>query len=314
MLDDVLCHYCTRSGRVDQDQIGQPINDDADALWGRSGEHARKAAQPASRKHAHPLRRIDRLNAQNERVTPAGHKLSGYLSIAIKGNDGARPVAVGRKLKIGLDGEVRREGSAVEPQLMRVTHSAMMPAGAAPSTVMPRSVRRDLAIERACPGLTNWQDGGVRSALKYPEGTVFAVPLGDGEFACGLVARANTNGVLAGYFFGPRRANAPGLGDVAHVRPEDAVLIGRFGHLGLRGGEWPILGTLPGWQRELWSLPPFVRYEELSGRTFLVFYSDLDPHQLLREIQVPAGPMEQGPKDGLMGAGFVELSLSALLT
>jgi hypothetical protein len=62
-----------------------------------------------------------------------------------------------------------------------------------------------------------------------------------------------------------------------------------------------------------WPSPVFVRYEELTGRTFHVRYDDADPNRVIGEARVEPGPAEQGPKDGLMGAGFVESRLAALL-
>lgn len=57
----------------------------------------------------------------------------------------------------------------------------------------------------------------------------------------------------------------------------------------------------------------FVRYEELAGRSFRVFYDDDDPSRVVREEQVAPSEAEQAPKDGLMGAGFAETPLSRLL-
>ena len=68
-----------------------------------------------------------------------------------------------------------------------------------------------------------------------------------------------------------------------------------------------------GWNRRQWPTPVFVRYEELTGRSFRVFYDDNDPNKVLREERVPPGEAEQAPKDGLMGAGFAEAALSRLL-
>lgn len=150
--------------------------------------------------------------------------------------------------------------------------------------------------------------------VKYAEGDWFAVPLRGGGFGVGVVARSNPKAALLGYFFGPRRAEVPVLTDVEDLKPGDAVLVRKFGHLGLTGGTWPIIGRLEGWDRDEWPMPIFVRYEELSGRTFHVFYDDDDPNKLLREEQVPPGAAEQGPKDGLMGAGFAEKVLTTLLS
>jgi hypothetical protein len=72
--------------------------------------------------------------------------------------------------------------------------------------------------------------------VQYREGDWFAVPLRGGGFGLGLIARANPGGVLLGYFFGPLRSEVPKLEDVASLRPGDAVLVRKFGHLGIVGG------------------------------------------------------------------------------
>jgi len=60
--------------------------------------------------------------------------------------------------------------------------------------------------------------------LSYREGTWFAVPLKDGGYAAGVVARVGRRGVLFGYFFGPRRPAAPSLSDLEGLTPNNAVL------------------------------------------------------------------------------------------
>ena len=149
--------------------------------------------------------------------------------------------------------------------------------------------------------------------VTYREGDWFAVPLRNGDFAVGLIARANSGGVLLGYFFGPPRPEVPALASIGGLKPVDAVLIRKFGHLGIVQGKWPLLGSVDGWNRQQWPTPVFVRYEELTGRSFRVFYDDNDPNKVLREERVPPGEAEQAPKDGLMGAGFAEAALSRLL-
>jgi hypothetical protein len=145
------------------------------------------------------------------------------------------------------------------------------------------------------------------------EGDWFAVPLREGGYAAGVVARAHRDGVMFGYFFGPKRAEVPALEDVTGLTPADAVLAGKFGDLGLLRGTWPLLGPCPHWERGLWPMPPLIRYEELTGRSFRVFYADDDPSEMIREEQIPPGTAEQGPQDGLMGFGYVEKRLTALL-
>src|SRR5687768_5375020 len=85
-----------------------------------------------------------------------------------------------------------------------------------------------------------------RGRLPYKEGDWFAVPLRDGGWAVGRVARMPPppkRGIhLLGYFFGPRRDRVPALDDVADLAPEAAISIERFSDLGLVRGTWPVLG------------------------------------------------------------------------
>lgn len=150
-------------------------------------------------------------------------------------------------------------------------------------------------------------------SVKYAEGDWFAIPLREGGYGVGLLARANRNGVLLGYFFGPAMSAIPSLDDVVMLNPSQAVLVGHFGHLGLKGGTWPIVGKSPQWDRLGWPSPMFFRFEELSGRWFRVFYDDDDPNRVVREEQVSAAAAQGLPQDGLMGAGFVEIQLGRLL-
>lgn len=147
----------------------------------------------------------------------------------------------------------------------------------------------------------------------YREGDWFAVPLDEGGFAVGLVARANPGGVLLGYFFGPRRKEVPSLEELADLEPSQAGLVAMFGHLGLKGGTWPIIGRSASWRRSDWPMPVFVRYEELTGRLFRVVYKDDDPNEVIGEEQIESVGKEEYPKDGLLGARAAEKVLTALL-
>ena len=129
-----------------------------------------------------------------------------------------------------------------------------------------------------------------------------------------VVARANPKGVLLGYFFGPRRDVPPPLEDCSGSSPDGALWVAKFGYLGLHKGVWPMLGTLDDWSRKDWPMPEFVRYEELTGRSFRVIYDDGDPNKLPREVQVAPGTAEQGWHDGVAGAGFVEIRLTKSLS
>jgi hypothetical protein len=83
--------------------------------------------------------------------------------------------------------------------------------------------------------------------------------------------------------------------------PDDAVLVQRFGHLGLKQGRRPRIGSPPGWDPARWSTPLFTRYEELTGRSFRVSYDEKDPSRVVGEEQVPPGKEEHLPPNGLLG-------------
>lgn len=154
-----------------------------------------------------------------------------------------------------------------------------------------------------------------KARLPYAEGDWFAVPLENGGYAVGLVARSGRLGkVLFGYFFGPKREKLPTIDELRGYTAEHAILIGKFGDLGLFEGSWPILGQAGTWERKAWPLPPLARIDVVSGRARKVSYSEDDPSRALSETLCDPQEARQLPRDALMGAGAVEIRLTNLLS
>lgn len=153
----------------------------------------------------------------------------------------------------------------------------------------------------------------MKRKAKYGEGDWFSVPLRTGGFGLGLVARASSSGILLGYFFGVRSSEQPSSEDCVGLTQADAILVARFGDLGLKQGDWRVIGPAREWERRKWPVPIFMRAEQLSGRTYEVFYDDNDPGLLLGERLVPSNAPDRGLPDGLLGAGAVEKALTRLL-
>ncbi|WP_425459335.1 hypothetical protein [Gryllotalpicola protaetiae] len=128
-----------------------------------------------------------------------------------------------------------------------------------------------------------------------------------------MIARSAKNGVLAGHFFGPRRAKVPDLLDLSTLSPEDALLIGHFGSLGVETGSWPVLGVLPGWDRDLWRMPPLYRYQEINDAAYRVEYDDLDPSRRLNEVRVSVNEAIGRPRASLMGDVFAQNRLERIM-
>jgi hypothetical protein len=60
-------------------------------------------------------------------------------------------------------------------------------------------------------------------------------------------------------------------------------------------------------------MPAHIRNEELTGRSFLVWYDDDNPNQVIREDLIPPGQTAAGPRDGLMGHRYVEALLDRIV-
>lgn len=147
---------------------------------------------------------------------------------------------------------------------------------------------------------------------KYPEGTVFSVPLRDGGFARGVVARVNVKlACVFGYFFGPKLPE-PILGDLDQLKPNLAIAKLVCGDLGIINGEWELLGPLPGWERDEWGMPDFVRRDPICKRAWRVRYSDIDPTLIVEEEPVSFDTDLQN--NWSWGYGAVELELTDLLS
>lgn len=153
----------------------------------------------------------------------------------------------------------------------------------------------------------------VKPVQRYPEGTIFAVPLGHDLFAVGLVSRRKGRSPICfGYFFGPPHVGLPRVEDLPKLKPDNAIYKFRFGHLGLATGRWPVIGTIVPWNRGEWPLPQFYLHEPLKGRTWIVRYSEDNPAEFISQSdvdEVPDGAIE----GGLDGAGAVEVGLRQIL-
>lgn len=166
--------------------------------------------------------------------------------------------------------------------------------------------------QKPLPGTVPWRV----DAPSYSEGDLFAVPLSEGRYAVGIVARSDAKGAVLGYFFGPVQLDPnhlPGAEELDHLRASDAVLVKVFGDLGLVHGNWPIIGQLPSWQREDWPMPALARREELTGRYLRVQYPDDDPNGQPVEVPIEREEYERLPEDGLAGSAWLEARLNNLL-
>ena len=148
------------------------------------------------------------------------------------------------------------------------------------------------------------------TTFPYKEGSVFQVPLKNGAAALGVVARKPKGGkIVLGYFFSASASGAQGI-ELAHdLKAGEASHIFIFGDPYIKSGRWPIVGEINNWSRETWPVPKFLSRDPLSGKNYLVTYSD--SNLILHESREPCGLDTAGyPTDGVGDAEFVEISLT----
>ena len=150
---------------------------------------------------------------------------------------------------------------------------------------------------------------------KVSEGECYAVPLRDGSYGVGVIARAGKRGALLGYFFGPRHSTIPTSGSLHTLRATDAVLCEMFGDLGIQLNEWPYVGRIEPWDRSQWPLPQFGRIEdEARGIAWIASYDDRDVSVQTEERRCTIEEARRLPPDSTTGYGAVEIRLRMALS
>jgi len=147
----------------------------------------------------------------------------------------------------------------------------------------------------------------ARKKFPWKEGDWIAIPLvRRGGWGVGIIARMRAPAIV-GYFFGPRRTKPPTLEELVGLRPEEAVLIGNTGDMGLRDQEWLVIGSQPGFQRVDWPMPVFGR-DDMAGHYFATTYDEDRPDRYLAEKRISAEEYAKLPRD--VAHGHVALSLT----
>lgn len=152
--------------------------------------------------------------------------------------------------------------------------------------------------------------------MKITEGSVFTVPLKDGRFVIGLVARVKPGRgkkCFLGYFFDKVFDVVPTIEVVGTCQPQETILVAICGDLGVHEGYWRVLGSQDAWERNAWQVPAFVRKDVVSGHYTKVVHADDDPSKIVSEIPANEDEAEHLPRDGVWGARAVEAYLSNIL-
>ena len=130
---------------------------------------------------------------------------------------------------------------------------------------------------------------------------MFGVPIAEGGYALGVVARSS--GVLQGafrelvcYFFGPRLYALPEA--PPDLQPEDTVWIRVFDNQAIEKGDWPVIGTHPCFDRMEWPAPDFCRRDDVNQRFYRHRLHPNDPSRLAEEIRISEDEAARLPTGG----------------
>jgi hypothetical protein len=138
---------------------------------------------------------------------------------------------------------------------------------------------------------------------RYREGDWFAVPLDDGRYVLGRISR-HSHGIIFGYFFAPPFDHVPTLEEAGGRTADDSFLQLRFGHLGLRDGEWPALGQTGDWDRDAWPLLEFENRLSVKGRPDVLYAVRLDEDTVARMVsrrKIDLSEAGRRPDEALFG-------------
>jgi hypothetical protein len=131
------------------------------------------------------------------------------------------------------------------------------------------------------------------------------VPLPNGGFGIGMLARMDGRGIALGYFFGRRHATVPAAEALNHLRTADSILVAMFGDLGLRRGDWLVIGHADGWRPEQWPVPVFGRIDEYANKARRAEYDD-QRLEIVSDTRIDVAIARTLPRDGLVGFTGIE--------
>jgi len=152
----------------------------------------------------------------------------------------------------------------------------------------------------------------ARRKINYKEGSCIAIPLREGGYARGIIARVDGKGGIFGYFFGPKFSSFEEIENCSGLKCQDAILSGRFGDPGLLNDEWKVIGEYTSWDKTDWPMPAFIRIDESENRAWLSYYDEYD-FSFIKEDEVSPELKDKYPYDRDMGYGAVEIRLTKLL-
>lgn len=146
---------------------------------------------------------------------------------------------------------------------------------------------------------------------RYQSGDIFAMPLDNGQYCIGVIARGGERGRagIVAYLFPFLFDKVPALIDLTELVPGRAKRSMLASSLYLKDGRWPILGRVPDWNPERWPIPDFAELSSSGVPLRRVRYSERDLVTVIGEWPLTTDDVSLSDSD-LYGARAAEIRMT----
>ncbi|MEZ2390696.1 hypothetical protein AB6813_14355 [bacterium RCC_150] len=111
-------------------------------------------------------------------------------------------------------------------------------------------------------------------------------------------------------FFGPDALEASKSGKLSR---EHTLAVLQMGPLGFTQSGWPVIGTLPGWDRDAWRVTTFKSWPTGLVQPEARSYADFGIKSLVSRRQINEAEAASLPDDGLYGHLMIPSMLEKLI-
>jgi len=143
------------------------------------------------------------------------------------------------------------------------------------------------------------------------EGDLFKLPMVKDYFVIGLIVRIKGMLMYAVFFDGKDES----ILEITGFDPlNEKIILRRIcSALGLKNGDWKILGKTTKWNKKDWPIPLFRRKDLISGNYSLIKYND-ELKEISETVAKANEKLDHYPEDGVAGYGLIEKQLAKLLS
>jgi hypothetical protein len=149
----------------------------------------------------------------------------------------------------------------------------------------------------------------MKKSKEYEAGDLITIHTKKG-FTIGLIAREYKEKILC-YFFNFCYTDLPNIEDVI-LDNHNILFVKICSDLGVKKGQWKIIGKYKNWKKENWRIPIFIRKDLIAEEYFQITYNDCLVEIDSKEIEYESS-LENYPEDGLAGYGYIEKKIELLL-